>query len=421
MLASASMPRDMITINKDRLARRIHALSQFGRDPEGGWSRFPFTPAYDQARDLVKTWMEEAGMAVRFDAAGNTIGRLEGANILTPVIAAGSHIDSVQNGGMYDGNVGVMAGLEAITAMAESGTKWPYPMELIIFNSEEGSRFGAGLFGSNCIAGKMTPEKLKNYVDPDGVSLWDAFVEAGLDPEKIGDCQPPKGYYKCYFEAHIEQAHVLDTEGLPMGIVEGIAAPYWLGVTLSGRSDHAGATPMNLRRDALIGAAMAIVEMEKIAKETGKTTVGTLGKLNVYPNAANIIPGRVEMTFDIRDINADREKAVERIKAYIGEICKERNLTYTMREVLSSTPALSAPYLCDIIEEAAKEAEIPYRRMISGAGHDAQLMAFLTDIAMIFTPSVKGLSHCPEEDTNMEDIVKCTQVLTMAMEKMQSS
>lgn len=302
-------------INGARLRDSLDALAKFGRDAAGGWTRFSFTREFMQARELFRRLMEEAGMVVRVDAAGNLIGRLEGLDSRSPVVAAGSHIDTVKNGGKFDGSFGVAGALEVVQTIRENNVPHRHPIEVIVFVEEEGSRFGSGLFGSRAMVGEIPVDLLYRQKDKDGITLFQAMRSAGLNPERIADARVPAGYYKAYFEMHIEQGKILESLGISVGIVEAIAAPVWLKAVLHGRADHAGATPMRLRRDALAAAAELVLVAENIAKEAGEPTVVTVGKLSVRPGGINIIPGLVEMTFDIRDTDAARrDKVVEYMK-----------------------------------------------------------------------------------------------------------
>ena len=402
----------MITVNAGRISKRLEDLAEFGIDALGGWSRPSYTGEYAKAYNLVKRWMEEAGMVVRNDAIGNLFARMEGEEDGLPVVAAGSHIDTVKNGGKFDGNAGVIGALEVAQIMKENNIRPKHPYEVIVFVEEEGSRFGTGLLGSRAMLGEVDEAFLDQKKDKDGISIAQALEDWGLDPSKVQEAKVKTGYYKAYFEIHIEQGSVLDNLNIPIGIVEGIAAPVWMKVKLKGRSDHAGATPMNIRRDAFLAAAEASLSAEIIAKEVGKATVATVGKINVFPGGANIVPGEVEMFFDVRDIDANlRDHAIERIKASIEEICDRRNITFESEEVLKVDPCILPKWIIDTVEEGAKETGLGYHRMISGAGHDAQLMAKITDVGMLFMPSIEGRSHCPEENTKIEDVVACVQAL----------
>jgi allantoate deiminase len=401
-----------IRINPERINSRLNELAEFGRNEQGGWSRFSYSYQYLKARDLVKKWMIEAGMNVRTDAIGNLIGRLEGTDENAPVVSAGSHIDTVKYGGKYDGTVGVIGALEVAQTIKENNIQHRHPIEIITFVEEEGSCFNIGNLGSKAMCGLLTKEMMYTAKNVEGKTLAEILESVGLDPEKIDEAKVGPNYYKAFFELHIEQGAILDSLGIKVGIVQGIAGLVWLKVTINGRADHAGATPMNLRKDAMLVASEIIVAAEKIAKEVGDHTVITVGNVDVYPGSINIVPGKVEMTFDIRDISEDkRNKAVELISKAIQDICKKRNMDYSIIETSRIAPCLSSPFLKSLIVDSAKEEGVVFYDIVSGAGHDAQLMARLTDMAMIFCPSIHGLSHCPTEYTDLADIVTCTQVL----------
>ena len=410
----------MLQINAQRLEERLKALSEIGQAPDGrGWMRPSFTPQYTEARELVASWMREAGMAVRVDAVGNLIGRLEGTDPKAPVIAMGSHIDTVNNGGMFDGAAGTMSALEVATTISEAGFAHKNPVEVIAFVEEEGARFGQGLLGSKTLSGGIT-DKAELFAKKayDGQTIGEVFRAYGFDPDRLDEAVAPKGYYKCYYELHIEQSHVLDSTGDVLGIVEGIASLIWLRGCVKGQASHAGATPMAFRKDALIPVAMIAKEAEDIAKAVSSNTVATLGKLFVTPNVTNVIPGQVEFTFDIRGLHmADVEKVASLVSERFLEICRERGIEGEIEQTLYLLGAEVSDEMKDEMEEAVKKTGVPYRRMVSGAGHDAQMMARITDIAMIFVPSINGVSHVPEENTKFEDIAAGAQAMMNAVEK----
>src|ERR671917_289807 len=256
-------------IDGERLWRRISDLGEIGGQEEGGVTRLSLTDEERAAKDRVASYMEEAGLSVREDAAGNLIGRREGRNPETPAVLIGSHVDSVYNGGNFDGPLGVLAGIEVLQTMEERGIETEHPVEVVAFTDEEGVRFSFGMIGSRALAGKLTPEDLTSYEDEDGVSIAEAMFAYGLDPELIGDAARPEDSVRAYVELHIEQGRVLENEDLPAGVVTGIAGPVWLRFILEGETGHAGATPMNLRRDALAAAAEIMGVIEAEAAETG--------------------------------------------------------------------------------------------------------------------------------------------------------
>lgn len=409
----------MITINAERLMTHLNQLAEIGRDPAGGWTRYSFTEEYLAACDRVKGWMEEIGMAVSFDAAGNLVGRLEGSDREAPAIALGSHIDTVQNGGMYDGCFGVLGALEVVQTLTEHHIPHRCPLEILVFAEEEGSRFGAGLLGSKALTGKIKRDFLYQHKDADGRTIAEGFRAVGFDPDRIEEAKKPAEHFKCYLEMHIEQGSVLETHRERIGIVEGISGYVWLEATIQGKADHAGATPMELRSDALIPAAALIQRAEQIAKETGPATVITVGRVQIRPGNINVVPGTVTLTFDIRDLDMKQvEQAAEAVKQAFREICAARNVTGEIRETIRSEASLLSASLADRLEQAAFKTGAPCRRMVSGAAHDAQMMARITDAAMLFVPSKDGISHSPKEWTDPEDLAACTQALYYVVEEL---
>ena len=406
----------MLKINDERLKTRLMSLAEIGRDPSGGWTRPSFTPQYTEACELVASWMKEAGMSVRFDAAGNMIGRLEGSDPSLPPAAMGSHIDTVRNGGMFDGTVGTLGALEAVQTIYESGMRPVRPVEILVFAEEEGSRFGAGLLGSKAVAGVVGRDFIFTQKDFEGRPIAETYREYGFDPERFGEARRNKGDYHCYFELHIEQSHVLYSSGDKLGVIEGIAGYIWLNAVIRGQASHAGATPMDFRHDALIPAAMIIQETERVAREVSPTTVAAVGKMEIVPNMINVVPGEVRLSFDIRDMYTENvERAAALISERFREICASRGVEGEIHESIRSVGTLLPKPMTDIVEEAVRQTGAPYRRMMSGAAHDAQMMARITDAAMIFVPSIDGISHDPREKTDYPDIALGAQALLNAL------
>jgi allantoate deiminase len=406
----------MISINSERLRTRLNELAQYGRDPEGGWTRFSFTDEYRRACEQVMVWMREAGMRASFDAAGNIIGRKEGTDPGAPAVAMGSHIDTVRHGGMFDGCFGVLGAIEIVQTISENGLSHRHPIEILVFSEEEGSRFGAGLLGSKALIGKIDRDFLRRHRDAEGRTIAEGFRDAGFDPDRIEEARKPVGHYKCYFEMHIEQGSVLEAHQEKIGIVEGISGYVWLEASIRGKADHAGATPMDLRSDALIPASRMVLEAEKIARQTGERTVVTVGRLQVSPNGINVVPGAVDLTFDIRDLSMEKvDQAAEAVKKAFHEICAERGVTGEIRETIRSEASLLSSDMVRLLERTAQKTCAPCRRMISGAAHDAQMMAKITDTAMLFVPSRNGVSHSPEEWSDIRDMAVCAQALLDAV------
>ncbi len=399
-------------INGKRLLGRLERLAQFGRTPEDGVTRLTFTPEYQQALEAVAGWMAEAGLTTRIDAAGNLIGRREGAQPGLPAIALGSHIDTVINGGRYDGSLGVLSAIEVAHALAEDGLPTRHPLEVISFMEEEGTRWGTNMLGSRFMLGRITPETMAERTDRQGVSIAQALAAAGLDPTRAREAARDPGALRAYVELHIEQGAVLESLGLPVGAVTGIAGPLFLALHLEGRADHAGATPMGLRRDALVAAAQLVLAAQQAAVAASPTAVATVGRLEVKPGAINAIPGEVFMTLDLRDIVEERRDRLERsMREAIERVTTAAGLRFRLEELSRHKPVLLPQHMVDMVAAACEAAGIPAHRLPSGAGHDAQIMASAVDTAMIFVRSREGISHSPREFTSAEDIRMGAEVL----------
>jgi allantoate deiminase len=397
-------------IHAERLWDRLMRLSAVGRQESGGVTRLSFTPEERAAKDLVRGFMEEAGLSVREDEAGNLIGRKEGRNPQAPVVLVGSHLDSVFNGGNFDGPLGVLAGVEVLQTMNEQGVTTEHPIEVIAFTDEEGARFSYGMIGSRAIAGLLKREELEQR-DKDGVSIAEAMRASGLDPDAVGRAARPKGSVKAYVELHIEQGKVLESRGLSVGVVSGVAGPLWLKFVLEGEAGHAGATPMALRRDPLAAAAEIMLVIEREVRQTG-TAVGTVGQVTVSPGGINIIPGRVEFSLDLRDVDkAVRDRVEQEIVRQAEAICRERGVRLGV-ELLQRIP----PVVCSAEIQAAALAAcealgLETITLPSGAGHDCMQLTELCPVGMIFVRSRDGISHNPAEYTSKEDCADGANVL----------
>ncbi|MGC8837103.1 MAG: Zn-dependent hydrolase [Anaerolineae bacterium] len=399
-------------IDAPRLHDRLMRLATFGQTPEGGVTRLTLTPEYMAAQALVREWMEEAGLATWVDAVGNLIGRREGTVPGLPAILLGSHIDTVINGGRYDGTVGVLGAVEVAQALLEDGLKTRHPLEVISFMEEEGTRWGTNMLGSRFLLGRITPDYMHERKDRQGVSIAQALAEAGFDPARYREAARDPNEFAAYVEMHIEQGAVLESLGAPVGVVTGIAGPLFMGLRLTGRTDHAGATPMHLRRDALVVAARVVLEAQRVARATSPTAVATVGRLEVKPGAINAIPGEVDMTLDLRDIvEEQRDRMEAALRTAIERFSAEEGVRYQLEEFARHKPVLLPEHMVDCIAQACQEEGLPVHRLPSGAGHDAQVMASAVDTGMIFVRSRDGISHSPEEFTSLEDIVLGTRVL----------
>lgn len=397
-------------IDAERLWSRLFALAEIGRSEDGGITRLSFTEEERAAKDLVASYMRKAGLKVREDAAGNLAGRREGRVRDAPVVLAGSHVDSVRNGGNFDGPLGVLGALEALQTMNERGVETERPVEVIAFTDEEGARFSFGMVGSRALAGHLAPEDL-DHEDADGISIARAMRASGLDPARIGDAARAQGSVHAYVELHIEQGAILESRDLRVGVVTGIAGPVWLRLTVTGEAGHAGTTPMNLRRDALAAAAQIIEITEQEAARTG-TSVGTVGQLELRPGGINIIPGSVSLTLDLRDIDEDVRDGVEvRIMREARLICENRGVELDTETLQRLPPAPCSALVRNAARAACEELGFEPFELPSGAGHDGMHLTELCPIGMIFVRSKGGLSHNPAEYSSKEDCAAGANVL----------
>lgn len=391
-------------ISQERLEERIELLAQIGKTDEGGVSRVALTEEYRLALDLVTEWMEEAGMTVRLDQVGNLIGRKEGTDAGLKAVAMGSHIDSVIDGGKYDGVVGVIAGIEVAQHLKEEGISHKKPIEVIAFCEEEGSRFqSGGVFGSRAMAGQLRQEDFE-VKDSHGETRYEVLKNFGLDPDDYKGAIRNKEEFELYLEMHIEQGPILIREESPVAIVTAITGLSLTEITFEGESNHVGGTPMDLRYDALLGASETALAVEEIVNKYGGDAVGTAATMDVEPSQVNIIPGQVTTVIDIRDTDLERRETIlAELEKRVKEICERRELKYELTTKLKANPAHSAPHILETMRKESKECDIKTFEMPSGGGHDAQLMAEITDMGMIFVRSENG-SHNPEEYASIEDI-----------------
>lgn len=407
-------------VNKQRLQAQMDAVGAFGGLPVKGLSRLAFSQEEKDARVYVTSLMKEIGMHIEEDAIGNIIGRIEGELPLSGV-AVGSHLDSVPQGGHYDGTLGVMCGLEAIRCIKENKIAHKRPLELIIFSCEESSRFNMATVGSKVMSGKLPLEKLHALKDKQGVSLYQAAKDFGCDVDSLSKAKRDENSFYSYLELHIEQGPVLEAKKIPVGIVTGIAAPIRYEVIIHGRADHSGATPMNMRQDALVCASSIVVGVEEIAlHQAGPTTVATVGFANALPGVLNVIPGEVKLGIDIRDIdNTNLEKANALIVAMIENVVTNRGLTCTLTQLTKDRPTVLDQELVTLLNEEAQKLGIETIELPSGAGHDAMHMPHVAQFTgMLFIPCKEGISHNVAEEIDMEDAFKATQLLTQSMIKL---
>ena len=389
-----------MTIDRARLERAMNDMGRIGETARGGLTRLALTDEDKRGRDQMVAWLREAGCRVTIDQMGNIFGERAGAEALPPVMI-GSHLDSVPTGGKYDGQLGVMCGLEVVRALNDRGTRTRHPVTVVVFTNEEGARFQPAMIASGVMAGKIALEDAYNARDKDGVRLVDELERIGyLGPEP---CVPRR--FKAYLELHIEQGPFLEEEGVAVGIVEGIVAIAWSRLTIHGVQDHAGPTPMRIRHDALVAAAEVVTGVRGIARELGGELVTTVGNLTVHPNIVNAIPGRVTLSIDIRDPrDATLDRARPLLDRLVREACDREGVRYELDHYWRVPYTPFAPEVVAAVERAAVSTGGRSRRIISGAGHDAQYMGAIGPAGMIFVPSHDGRSHCEEEFTAIEDI-----------------
>jgi ureidoglycolate amidohydrolase len=398
-------------------ATRVHdaigELAHFNDDPAaGGITREVYTATYAGALNRVAGWMREAGMETRLDAVGNLFGRWTGTEPDAPLVLTGSHVDTTLNAGRYDGVLGVLGAIAAVHLLREAGTAPRRSIEVVAWAGEE-PRFGTGCVGSRAAAGRLSRDDLDRLRDRAGVSMADALRGAGYDPDRLAEARIDPATIHALVELHIEQGAVLEQSGEPIGVVTAIAAPHDFRLTLRGAATHAGATPMHLRRDALAGAAEAMTALERIARDSPSgTTVGTVGVLRVHPGAINVVPGEVELDVDVRDADrAAREQVVDAVLAATREIAGRRGLEVDVAPIVEDAPVACEPRVIEAAAASAEELGLRFRRMTSGAYHDAMIMGSSLPIGMIFVPSAGGISHHPDEYTAPEDLERGVRVL----------
>ncbi|GEL77973.1 M20 family metallo-hydrolase [Tenuibacillus multivorans] len=405
-------------VNGKRLAERSSALAETGWTDDGGCLRISFSQEELQAKKLVMQWMEEEGLSVRMDGAGNVYGRLEGKEDL-PAVLSGSHLDSVPHGGHFDGPLGVLSALEVVSAWRDQGYQPRRPFEVVVFTDEEGARFNGGLTGSQAFVGNIDSEEEKNRVDYDGRPYEEVLKEVGLTPEGVANAKRDLDEVHAFIEVHIEQGKRLEKAELPVGVVTGIAGPTWLKVTFEGAAGHAGNTPMNDRWDALVAASDFVVQVKDFPPQVSDTGVATIGKLEVEPNGVNVIPGKVQLTVDIRDIKAEwKQEIVRLVKECAENVAEQHGIKVQLDEMMNVDPVEIPENMQQKAAEATREVlgGEPYL-LPSGAGHDAMIVGRHVPVAMLFTQSKDGISHNPKEWSSLNDCVQTVHVLKRFVEK----
>ncbi|SIT28975.1 Zn-dependent hydrolase [Achromobacter sp. MFA1 R4] len=414
-LAPASETLADLRIDGARLWQSLMDLARIGATEKGGVCRLALTDLDRQGRDLFVRWVREAGCEVRVDAIGNIFARRPGRNPALPAVMTGSHIDTQPTGGKFDGNYGVLAGLEVLRTLNDAGVQTEAPLELAVWTNEEGSRFVPVMMGSGVYAGAFTLAHALEQQDREGVSVRDALAAIGYDgAHAVPPAQP--GGVGAYFEAHIEQGPVLEAADTVIGVVTGALGQRWYDVVLTGVEAHAGPTPMPLRRDALLAASDLVHAVNEIALAHAPDARGTVGWMDVFPNSRNVIPGRVRMTVDLRAADDATLSAMDAaLRAAAEKAAQARGVAAQVEQVVYFAPQPFAPALVQSVRDGARDLSLSAMDVVSGAGHDAVYLARVAPTAMIFVPCKDGISHNEIEDARPEHLEAGCNVLLRAM------
>ena len=407
VLSTSLHAQQIVEINSSRVNDNLQALKQFGLTAQQGNDRVAYSDHERNARSFLIEKLQKLGLTVNIDQAGNLSARRPGRDPMAPIIAFGSHIDAVPNGGHYDGNVGSIGALEVMETLVEKNIQTTHPFELLIFTNEEG-----GVFGSRALAGEIKPEALA-VVTASGYTNAEGVQRIGGDPENIEVVIRKPEDLHAFIELHIEQGSTLYDQNIAIGVVEGIVGLKWWDVTISGFANHAGTTPMNRRKDAMLAAAEFTLMVNRVIKSYPGRQVGTVGRIAAFPGAPNVIPGKVVLSLEIRDLDSSKiAQLFEHIQQEATLIGEQYNTSFNFSPIdATSNPALTDPRIQQIIRDQADRLGLSHIDLPSGAGHDAQDMALLTPTGMIFIPSVDGISHSPQEYSTPEAIAQGTELL----------
>ena len=407
LVSSLFSQKPNYTVSKERLLKNLKKLSVFGINKNNGNDRVAYSDYDVQAREYLKEYMKNLGLKVHVDYAANIIARKEGSNKKLKPIIFGSHIDAVPNGGHYDGPLGVISGIEALETILDNKIITSHPLELIIFTNEEG-----GVFGSRALAGKLNNDALE-IKTASGFTNGEGVDRLGGNQKRIFEVTKSSNDYHAFVELHIEQGNILNKNNIDIGVVTGIVGLKWWDVTITGFANHAGTTPMDERKDPMIAAADFILLVKNIINEIPGNQVGTVGKIEAYPGAPNVIPGEVKLSLEIRDLDESKIdflfREIEK-KAKIIASNNETTISFSSIDI-NASPALMNKQIQSLIIDAANELNYSFKKMPSGAGHDAQDMAIIVPSGMIFIPSVDGISHSPKEFSSDEDVYKGANIL----------
>jgi beta-ureidopropionase / N-carbamoyl-L-amino-acid hydrolase len=405
-----------LRVNSQRVNAHLAELSEFGKNPQGGVSRVAYSDADLKGREYAMKLMREARLDVSIDAAGNIVGRRKGSDQSLKPLVIGSHIDSVPEGGNYDGDVGSIGAIEVAHTLAENNAELLHPLEVIIFQNEEG-----GTIGSHAIAAGLTEKEL-NLVTNSRKTIREGIKFIGGDVDKLASVVRKPGDITAYVELHIEQGDILHSEKINIGVVEGIVGINWWDVTIEGFANHAGTTPMKGRRDALLAAAKYIEAVNRAVTSVPGRQVGTVGKIQAFPGAYNVIPGKVTTSLGLRDLDAAKTQMIFRkIQEEVRQIEKTTGTKFEFKQTNATPPAPTDVRVRRVIDEAARQLGFTTKFMPSGAGHDAQELAHLGPVGMIFIPSLDGISHSPREFSRPEDVTNGTNVLLHTLLRLDST
>jgi beta-ureidopropionase / N-carbamoyl-L-amino-acid hydrolase len=409
--SATARPRSVSSeLNGARLNANLKALAAFGANPQGGVSRVAYSDPDRAGRAFVMDLMRSAGLSPEVDFAGNICARRAGRNPSLKPIVFGSHVDSVPDGGNYDGTVGSLSAIEAAQTLMEQRTETRHPLEVVVWANEEG-----GLYGSRAVSGQLTSAELANRAWS-GKSIEEGMAFLGGTPSRLNEIRRNRGDIATYLELHIEQGGTLEREGVQIGVVEGIVGINQWEVTVTGTQNHAGTTPMDQRQDALLAAARFVDMVNRVVRAEPGRQVGTVGRIQAIPGAPNVIPGRVVCSLELRDLNAGKiQRLFRAIEGEAQQIGTANGTSFAFRPLHENVPAPSDPRIRGLIADASKSLGYTSRVMPSGAGHDAQAMAQLGPMGMIFIPSIGGISHSPKEFSTADDIVRGARVLLAAL------
>ena len=406
-MAQSAAGSKLLEVDGRRLLQRLWDLAEIGPIDGGGNNRLALTDADKAGRDLVVTWMRDLGLDVSIDTVGNVVATQPDVGEEPPVMM-GSHIDTVATGGKYDGNLGVLAALEVIETVIDKGVELPRPLAAAFFTNEEGSRFPPDMMGSLCYTGGLTVEEAMSATDADGATVGEELDRIGYR----GPAPCPGPVPHAFVELHIEQGPVLERDGMRIGAVTGVQGISWTEVSITGQSNHAGTTPMSMRRDAGLAAGELVVAVRRIAAEMGGTQVGTVGALRLHPDLVNVVAATAKLIVDLRNTDdQDLQSAERRLLTEVNRISEAEGVDIDTKWVARFEPVVFDPRVVALVESTASRLGLPVRRMPSGAGHDAQMLAGVCPAGMVFVPSVKGISHNPAEHTEPDDLIAGANVL----------